>query len=201
MILKNLISYINYDKVWKVLMHEYCLEKNYYEVYKSILKELNNIQPRASNPSLKCIVAKLQNCFKPDEFIYEVFGIIEGDESHYALEMNDWEEWVSYDILDKSIKAYGREVVMAHILYEMTFFGFSSKDVSKKIRKEKKLLEKTCREIRSEAAELINYEDAMKEFEDIDMKKDEEREEERRQFNQIVAKNDRVYKWLLDTGK
>ena len=74
------------------------------------------------------------------EFIFDVFGVISGDENHYALEMNPWDEWLNYDILNKSIEVYGQAEVLAHILYEMTFFGFSSKTVKKRAEKERKFL-------------------------------------------------------------
>ena len=163
MLLKTLINNTNYNGVWAVIEKEYNLKKSARQAYEAVFEELKIIEPKPCDPPVICVVAKLENWLSPGEFIFDVFGIISGDKNHYALEINPWDEWLNYDILNKSIEVYGQEEVLAHILYEMTFFGFSSKTVKKRAEKERKFLEKIYKEIQSGAAKFTNFEDFMKE--------------------------------------
>lgn len=50
----------------------------------------------------------------------------------YGYEFTPWKEIVDFDIWDGSIKEYGIDTCAAAILFEMTFCGFSQKEVEKK---------------------------------------------------------------------
>lgn len=43
----------------------------------------------------------------------------------WGFEFSDWKEVLGYHVHDKSIQKYGLERCMAHILFEMTYCGFS----------------------------------------------------------------------------
>ncbi|MCG2790665.1 MAG: hypothetical protein L6305_02825 [Actinomycetia bacterium] len=98
------------------------------------------LEPKPCDPPITFVVAKTEDCFKAGKFIFDVFGITKDDENHYALEMTSWNEWLNFNVLDKSIEFYGAADVVAHALYEMTFFGYSSKTVYKKVEEEKHIL-------------------------------------------------------------
>jgi len=196
-LLKKLINTTNYIDVWAVIEKEYKLEKNACQTYEAVFEELKILEPKPCEPPVICVVAKLQDWLSPGEFIFDVFGIIDGDSNHYALEMSTWNEWLGYDILNKSIEVYGQAAVLAHILYEMTFFGFSSKTVNKRAEKERKFLEKSYEEIQSGTAKLMNFKDFMKKEGYIDKRTPEEKQKELRQYRQIAAKNEITFKMLL----
>jgi len=201
MLLKTLINNVNYNDVWAVIGKEYNLKKDARQAYEAVFEELKILEPKPCDPPVICVVAKMENWLSPGEFIFDVFGIISGDKNHYALEMNPWDEWLNYDILNKSIEVYGQAEVLAHILYEMTFFGFSSKTVNKRAEKERKFLEKSYKEIQSGTAKLTKFEDFMKEEGYIDKRTPEEKRKEIRQCRQIAVKNEIVLKMLLDKNR
>jgi len=201
MLLKTLINNVNYNDVWAVIGKEYNLKKDARQAYEAVFEELKILEPKPCDPPVICIVAKMENWLSPGEFIFDVFGVISGDKNHYALEMNPWDEWLNYDILNKSIEVYGQAEVLAHILYEMTFFGFSSKTVNKRAEKERKFLEKSYKEIQSGTAKLTKFEDFMKEEGYIDKRTPEEKRKEIRQCRQIAVKNEIVLKMLLDKNR
>jgi len=201
MLLKTLINNANYNDVWVVIGKEYNLKKDAHQAYEAVFEELKIIEPKPCDPPVTCVVARLENWTSPGEFIFDVFGIISGDKNHYALEMNPWDEWLNYDILNKSIEVYGQEEVLAHILYEMTFFAFSSKTVNKRAEKERKFLEKSYKEIQSGTAKLIKFEDFMKEEGYIDKRTPEEKQKEISQCRQIVVKNEITLKMLLGKNR
>lgn len=49
-------------------------------------------------------------------------------------EFCEWGEWLSYEILDQPIKAYGAERVLDAILWDMTFCGFTYKETLNGLR-------------------------------------------------------------------
>jgi len=197
MLLKNLINNANYNDLWVVIEKEYKLKKGACQAYEAVFEELKILKPKQCEPPITCVVAKLEDWLNPGEFIFDVFGIINGDKNHYALEMNSWNEWLNYDILNKSIEVYGQAAVLAHILYEMTFFGFSSKTVNKRVEKEKKILEQSYKEIQSGTARLMKFEDFIKKEGHIDRRTPEEKKRARRQYRQIAEKNEITFKMLL----
>ena len=197
MIFKYLINSVNYDDVWVELRKGYKLEKSAYETYKRVLEELKTLDPKPSDPPITCVVAKIEDCLTPGEIISDVFGIIDGDKNHYALEMDSWNEWLDFNVLDKSIEVYGAADVVAHALYEMTFFGYSSKTVDEKVEEEKYILNKSKEEIQNDTAHYLHFEEAKTKTNYIDKRTLEEKEKEHKEFEQITAKNEKIYKMLL----
>jgi len=197
MIFKDLINIVNYDDVWVELRTGYKLEKSAYEVYKRALEELKTLDPKPSDPPITCIVAKVEDCLTPGEIIPDVFGIINGDKNHYALEMNSWNEWLDFDILDKSIEVYGAADVVAHALYEITFFGYSSKTAYEKVEEEKHILDERVREIEDGSAGYVSFEEVMGDLKYVDKRTPKEKEKVHKEYKQIAAKNKKIYKMLL----
>jgi hypothetical protein len=197
MIFKDLINIVNYDDVWVELRKGYKLKKNACAVYKRVLEELKTLVPKPSDPPITCIVAKVENCLTPGEIIPDVFGIIKGDKNHYALEMNSWNEWLDFDVLDKSIEVYGAADVVAHALYEITFFGYCSKTAYEKVEEEKRILDERVREIEDGSAKYVSLEEVMADLKYVDKRTPEEKEKEYKECRQIAAKNKKIYKMLL----
>ena len=197
MIFKNLVNSVNYDDVWIVLVKEYKLKKSAYEVYKKVLEQLKSLESKPCDPPVTCVIAKVEDFLTPGEIIFDVFGIIDGDENHYALEMNSWNEWLDFNVLDKSIEVYGPADVLAHALYEMTFFGYSSKNVYEKVEEEKHILDERIKEIENGTAQYVNFEEVMSKTKYAYKRTPEEKEKEYKEYEQIAAKNEMVYKMLF----
>ncbi len=197
MIFKEIINTVNYNHVWVVLDKEYNHKDSAYEAYKNVLEELKIPKPRPCKPPITLIVAKIEDCIEPGTSIFDVFGIIKGDKNHYALDMTSWDEWLNFNVLDKCIEVYGSADVVAHSLYEMTFFGYSKKTVDERVEEEKRILDKGVREIENGTSQLISFEEAMKKINFVDKRTQGEKEKEYREYNRIAAKNEKIYKMLL----
>ncbi len=197
MIFKELINSVNYDHVWAVLNEEYDHKDGAYEAYKKVLEGLKTLKPGHCKPLITLIVAKIENCIEPGTSIFDVFGIIKGDKNHYALEMTSWDEWLNFNVLDKCLEVYGNADTVAHSLYEMTFFGYSSKTVDKRVKEEKLILDKGVREIENGTSQLISLEETMAKIGFIDKRTPEEKEKEYKEYKRIAATNEKIYKMLL----
>jgi len=195
MIFKDLINSVNYDDVWIVLNKEYKYKKSAYGAYKSVLEELKILESKLSEPPITLVVAKTEDCLSAGKFIFEVFGIIIDDENHYALEMTSWNEWLNFNVLDKSIEVYGAADVAAHALNEMTFFGYSSKTVDEKVEEEKHILNECNEKIEDGTAQYFPLAEAMAKTNYIDKRTPEEKDY--KECKRIVAKNKKIYKMLL----
>jgi len=197
MIFKELINNVSYNHVWDVLGKEYNHKDGACEAYKNVLEELKTLKPRPCKPPITLIVAKIEDCIEPGTSIFDVFGIIKGDKNHYALEMTSWDEWLNFNVLDKCLEVYGNAEVTAHSLYEITFFGYSKKTVDERVKQEKRILDKSIREVENGTSQLISFEEAMEKINFVDKRTPEEKEKEYREYNQITAMNKKIYKMLL----
>ncbi|MBC8390563.1 MAG: hypothetical protein H8E13_21255 [Actinobacteria bacterium] len=197
MIFKELINTVNYNHMWAVLDKEYNHKDGAYEAYKRVIEELKTLKPRSCKPPITLIVAKIEDCIEPGTSIFDVFGIIKGDKNHYALEMTSWDEWLNFNVLDKCIEVYGNADVTAYSLYEMTFFGYSKKTVDERVKQEKRILDKSIKEIESGTSQLISFEEAMAKIGFIDKRTPMEKEKECREYWRITAMNEKIYKMLL----
>jgi len=75
-----------------------------------------------------------------------VFGIKDDPKFRYALYCTDWSEWLKMKVDDNTIEEFGEIVVLAHILFEMTYRGYYKTEINKTIHEIEKVMEK-CNEI------------------------------------------------------
>lgn len=134
---------------------------------------------------------------EPGTFIYDVFGIKTDDKEYYALEMSTWKEWLSFEVVDKCIETYGSAAVVAHSLYELTFFGYDAVDVEARIEKEIEILKERHEEIENGTAKFVSWDEVCKDIGYVDDHTEEEKELRHKQFERINAENKMVYEKLL----
>jgi|GEM_PF-2127252 len=133
--LNELINKAEFDEVWMEIKNAYNIPNKVKSVYEGVYDELKEISINAQTMSDEAFiigVCELEDALEPGVFVFDVFGISHNDSNRYSLIMEPWSDWLSYDVLDKSVELYGSTIVLAHILYEMTFYGYSSHDSKKK---------------------------------------------------------------------
>ncbi len=100
---------------------------------KRVTKALNTIckmEPNICNDYIICI-EKTEDL--DDEDIYDhVYALDKNDNEKYGLEINPWMNTIGYLVDDDSLAAYGREMFVALVLWEMTWFGYDNETVQKK---------------------------------------------------------------------
>lgn len=201
MFFKELIRAINYEDVWKVLDREYHHESGAFEVYQRVLEELLGLQAEPNEAGITIVVAKVEDFSEPGTFVFEVFGVKEGDENRYAMEMSPWEDLLGSRVLGKSIELYGAAAVVAHVLYGMTFFGYSREEVAKRVDAEKLILTERMEELEAGNTKLLTSEEVMKSFGITDTRTVEEKELRQKEIERIFAENEKVYRGLLGEEK
>ncbi len=113
--------------------------------------------------------------------------------SGFAFELSPWEEVLGYEVDEHSVSEFGAPCILANVIYEMTFFGFTKEQVDR----EREKLEESLAE--AEKIDKLPLEErekyyipAEKVFEELgyrDERTDEEKEEERKKWRREILYN------------
>lgn len=100
------------------------------EGYRQVYEELNSLEP-SDNEDNCTIVIELQYDDIEKKNYYSVSGLIDG--MTYGIEFSPWEEWLGYYVDENLLKEMSKEEIVAHCLYEMTWAGFTQKDIKERV--------------------------------------------------------------------
>lgn len=64
-----------------------------------------------------------------------VYGLLPEDSDRYALDFIAWEEILQMEIQAETLQQYSEPEIIAHILYDITFNGYSSETVKEAAEK------------------------------------------------------------------
>ena len=204
MLLIELIKKVSFDEVWEILKGKYDVPEKGKSAYIQVFDELRDmdlqIESGAEKEEATTIgVCEFEDLLEPGKFVYDVFGISQGDSNRYSLSLEPWSNWINYNILDKSIQIYGEATVLAHILYEMTFYGYSSEDVEERHQEVINALNDSYKMIEEGKSEFIPAEDV---FSKLGFEKDEaiDLEIERKKSEEMKAainRNEAIFQELI----
>ncbi|WP_027624528.1 DUF6557 family protein [Clostridium lundense] len=137
--LKDIINQTEFDDVWKFMVKLNKIKNiNLYNNYKNFYKKLLKITPSKNITNMFIYIT----AFKEDEdgdtycisnfdeedntLFYEVTG--EDNEcSLYALDACSFESWLGFYIGEETFGRFTKPNIIAHCIWEMTFFGFEQK--------------------------------------------------------------------------
>ncbi len=142
--LKDLLIKTNFAKVWKVLKKIYT--KSHKASYMLTWIELLSFKRIPSNKDNMRI--NIYTTYESDEkkTYYYVDGINDDKTvPGWALDFSTFREWLSYYIPEKLSKEYTVEEIWSRCLWEMTFIGYSNKNIVK-VKKHLQGLLKDCKE-------------------------------------------------------
>lgn len=86
-----------------------------------------NKTPKKSDKNIEIMIDKVLSEFD-GKIWFDVYGLCKDTDIKYALELNDWEEWLVYPISAVTAEHYSDEKILAHCIEEMTFLGLE-KDI------------------------------------------------------------------------
>lgn len=105
------------------------------ENYRRIYKELLFMKPVVNEPVL-LFMAQITDDVRRG-YPFDVFGVEEGVEGYFGLEMFSWAEWLGFKIADQSkglIINLGLDEFVALCLRKMTTFGYTEAEIEEKIQ-------------------------------------------------------------------
>jgi hypothetical protein len=142
--LKDLVSITPFDKVWgKIILHySDRMEREIKEIQNDFIvlyEKLHNVELK-DNLSNMFIYINAFETDEDDEPVYQpsfdennqnlYFDVSGRDDEHigYSLVGNNFNEWLSFYIDSDTLNSMSFESILAHCLWEMTFFGYDNFD-------------------------------------------------------------------------
>lgn len=157
--LKDLISSVNYKSVFNIVYKEYYKDKKYsnskmMDVDYAYSKVFENLKSKEINKEEKPLSIIFQILENEEEKFVDTCLYDEDEDELIALDFVSWDILLGYNINNPS--NLSTEEMVAHLLWEITFWGFTED----KIKKEAETIEKYASES-SDWVE-INFDDLIK---------------------------------------
>lgn len=153
----ELFKELRWEAVEKAIVTLYPDERPALPAYKEVFTQVREKEPSSDESGMTVHIK-----FVPEsdfsEAHYSVDGKIPGDDDFYALDFSTFAQWAAYLLSEEALTSLPLEEIAAHVLYEMTFYGFSD-DV---IQQKKRELEEAVEEVENGKAELIPMEEVLK---------------------------------------
>jgi len=119
----------SFDAVWTRLAKHYPDMKKGKHGFQKAWDEIQTLKPVADPKSdIKDIRARWFNDKDDKKRYVDVCGVGK-TEPRWGLCLTDWAEVISYDVNDGDINKLGAINTLAHILWEITWSGFSRKQI------------------------------------------------------------------------
>lgn len=160
MTLNELVDKVNFSDMWDKFKNIYPDSENSIDGYRDVYITLKDIEPEEYD--LRIVVEYSIS----DEWYY-VYGREKNSLENYGLDFIDWEKCLSMEIENK--ENLSDEELLVHIMWELTFYGFSQEEVGEEGEK----IEKRLESVEEGNAELVDWEEM-----DIDISEDIEKEME-----------------------
>lgn len=112
----------------------------------------------------------------------------------YSFSFSPWSKILGCEVSEENVKEYGAENILADLLYEITFFGFSEEEMEEEKEKLEEAVSEVKEMIRKEKEEgkessSRDIESLFKEFHLLDERTEEEKEEEKKRTNKEMVWN------------
>ena len=153
MTLRELLYRKSYKNIFNVIYKTFLKERKNNQItelsikFENAFTELKLIEKQNKTKNL----VVLNEIESEEEQIIDVCFYDDKQDEHYSLDFMDWGEIIDCEVI--APKKFNQTTIVAHVLWEITFWGFSRE----KITKEKKELNKAVKEV--EELDLEDLED------------------------------------------
>lgn len=135
--MQKLLDKYTDEEILKHLFKLYPDQRKSEEGYKSALSELRTTRPK-KDPML-ILVEKCYDKFDKKYYTH-VIGVDPKDTKWtFAIELTLWSHWLGMEIHPKSLEKFKEIDILAHCLWEMTFCGYSNRQIRNDWRKLNKI--------------------------------------------------------------
>ncbi len=130
MTLKKIINNCNWEDIQLELIKYYLELKKVIPTFKKVFIELNNL-PIIENEFI-LFIQKVEA--EGNDSYFRVSGIDEIGNC-FNISAISWKKWLGMNIHPNNIEWFTNAEIIAHSLYEMTFFGFSRNEIESNLKK------------------------------------------------------------------
>lgn len=128
--LYDLLKDSDFEKVFDRLCHWFEDQEQSKDGYKAVYYKLLTMIPHKHNLSDLFINITLVEEDKGNWMNVEGKDMLKPNSIKYGIEFEPWNNWISMFITQETLDTFTKDEIIAGCLYEMTFFGFTEKDVS-----------------------------------------------------------------------
>jgi hypothetical protein len=164
--LKKLISKYNWIDIESFFI------KNYTDCYDSLIgykkafEEIKQLTPSSKKQKMIILIDYITEELEEEDYYWYVYGKGKNSIETYAIEFEDWTDWLNMKIDESVFSKLTDEDILCHILWEMTFNGFSYEDNKQTSETLLKSFEETMENIKNGDCKLIPFDNLLKEIEE-----------------------------------
>lgn len=132
----ELVQKYVWNDLYPALLQLYPDQEKSLEGYRQVFETLQSLTPVETK--MRVYIERVHDeitdedydsvCGKDGTLIDDTMG---NQEVTYAIEFTDWAEWLGMDIDPETLSNYTEVDILAHCLWEMTFFAYSREDIKK----------------------------------------------------------------------
>jgi len=129
--LHHLIHKHPWQNIHAALVRLYPDHESELEGYQEVFEKLKTLTPAASDFQLRVELVYSEHA---GEYHIETKSINPAQEkvksgSLFVLEFTPWSKWLGMELDEHTLEKFSEFDIVAHCLYEMTFFGFTQEDI------------------------------------------------------------------------
>jgi hypothetical protein len=151
MILKDLIKEIPFKEVKRKLPILYPAQKKSVPGYEALYKSL--LRKRARKSSTIIDIEWIKDKDTDSGGYWDVHGKEPNNDTKWALDLSTFSQWLGFAIGPDIPSRKDKVDLLCHVLWEMTFHGFSDKETRKLVR----TLNRSMKEIKNGTAKLTEF--------------------------------------------
>jgi len=129
--LKEYIHNAKFEDVWWELYHLYHDVKKNKDGYEKVWNELKNLPVDDEYKNTQIEVYFVHNDEEPCDDYFGVHGKEEGEQVDSCFSYVSWEKVLGMSMDEQTVIKYPKEFVIALVIYDITWGGFSQEDIQK----------------------------------------------------------------------
>ncbi|MBE3586618.1 DUF6557 family protein [Desulfofundulus thermocisternus] len=126
MTVQELFRAVSWDDVAGYIAGLYPDEVESLPGFEKVFLEVRECEPVPDPQETMVCIELVEN---DDGDYYDVYGCVPGEDKCYALDFCLFREWAGFSVDGKLLREMQLPEITAHILWEMTFHGFSDMDI------------------------------------------------------------------------
>lgn len=127
----ELLTNSSFDDVMDAMHVHHADEKENIDGYKNAFHILNGLKPIKPSFNMYICLNTVIDKFSEEHTEYiDVYGFIRGRNVKYAIDLMDWHNILYLNIHPDTLKIFDKNIIVAEILWEITFHGYSPTDIN-----------------------------------------------------------------------
>ncbi len=129
------LKIVDFKAVEKKLYNTFKEPDRVVEQLRLVYQHLMTMEPEVLDPPVFMFVAQLTNEYV-GRYPFDVFGIEEGTDEPFGLEIMPWKEWLGLKVYEKTrgfVERLGLDEFVALCLRKMTVLGYTEEEIEAKV--------------------------------------------------------------------